>query len=302
MNYRYIDTHAHVNINAFKEDWKEVIEGAREAGVAVCNVGTQKDTSARAVEIAEAFTDGVYAIVGLHPVHTSSSYHDKKELGENMKGFTSRGEEFDADFYRDLAKSKMVIAIGECGLDYYRLESDTKEIQQKVFIEQIKLANELNLPLMIHARDAQGNPESATSEVGVGLPAAASAQVGSVYDDVYEILKKHAKVKGNIHFYAGTLEQAKKFWEIGFSTSFTGVITFTHDYDEVIKNAPLDMLHAETDCPYVAPVPFRGKRCESHMVQEVYKKIALIRGEDEEKVRVQLIENAQKLYFSRESK
>lgn len=279
---KYIDTHAHVNINAFKDDWKEVVSKCEDEGVAIINVGTQQDTSKRAVEIAEA-CDNCYAVIGLHPVHTSASYHDEKELGENMKGFTSRGEIFDPDFYRELAKSERVVAIGETGLDYYRLESDTKDKQMEAFIAQIELANELNLPLMIHTRDAVGNSASA-------------AAVGSVYDDVYEVLKQYAKVPGNIHFYAGNWEQAKKFFDIGFTVSFTGVITFAKDYEEVVKNAPLEMIHAETDCPYVAPVPHRGRRCEPWMVKEVYKKIAEIKGKDEEKVRLQLLKNTTRLY------
>jgi len=285
MSYKYIDTHAHVNINAFKEDAEAVISKCKEEGVMMINVGTQQDTSKRAVELAEKYNN-CYAIVGLHPVHTSASYHDESELGENMKAFTSRGEEFDIDYYRNLAKSNKVVAIGECGLDYYRLEKDTKAVQEKAFIEQIELANELGLPLMIHTRDAKGNSASAKADAGVG----------NVYDDTYEILKAHAKVRGNVHFYAGNYEQAKKFFDIGFSVSFTGVITFAKDYEEVVRNAPLDMIHGETDCPYVAPIPYRGQRCEPWMVQEVYKKIASIRGEDEELVRAQLVENARHLY------
>lgn len=285
MSYRYIDTHAHVNINAFKDDAEAVISRCAEEGVAIINVGTQQDTSKKAVELA-ATHDNCFAIIGLHPVHTSASYHDEQELGENMKGFTSRGEEFDAAYYKELAKSGKVVGIGECGLDYYRLEADTKEVQEKAFIAQIELANELGLPLMIHTRDSKGNSASAK----------ASAGVGNVYDDTYEILKAHARVPGNVHFYAGTYEQAKRFFDIGFSVSFTGVITFAKDYEEVVRNAPLDMIHAETDCPYVAPVPYRGQRCEPWMVKEVYKKIAEIRGEDEEKVRGQLVQNAKRLY------
>ncbi len=284
MNYKYVDTHAHVNINAFKDDTEAVITRCREEGVAMINVGTQADTSARAVELAEAH-DGVYAVIGLHPVHTSASYHDEQELGENMKGFTSRGEVFDTETYRTLAAGKKAVAIGECGLDYYRLEKDTRAVQEQAFIEQIELANELNLPLMIHTRDAKGN--SASSK---------AAGVGNVYDDTYAILKEHAKVPGNIHFYAGTWEQAKQFFDLGFTVSFTGVITFAPDYEETVRNAPLDMIHAETDCPYVAPVPYRGKRCEPWMVKEVYRKIAEIRKEDEELIRAQLVENARRLY------
>lgn len=281
--YKYIDTHAHVNINAFAEDRQEVVDRARGEGVAHINVGTQYDTSAHAVELAEQFDDGVYAIVGLHPIHTSASYHDEQELGPESKGFSSRGEVFDADAYRKLAASEKVVGIGECGFDYYRLEEDTKEKQEAAFIAQIELANELELPLMIHTRDAKGNEASAAS-------------VNNVYDDTYAVLKQYAKVPGNVHFYAGTYEQAKRFFDIGFSVSFTGVITFAKDYEEVVRNAPLDMIHAETDCPYVAPKPYRGQRNEPLYVKEVYKKIAEIRGEDEEEVRVQLMENARRLY------
>lgn len=284
--FQYIDTHSHVNINAFSDDWQDVISRTRAHKVAHINVGTQQDTSKRAVELAEGANDAVYAIVGLHPVHTSASYHDESELGENMKAFTSRGEVFDKDFYRELAKSDKVVAIGECGLDYYRLESDTRKIQEESFIAQIELANELGLPLMIHTRDSKGNSASAKEEAGVG----------NVYDDTYAILKQYAKVPGNIHFYAGSYEQAKKFFDLGFTVSFTGVITFSRDYDETIKNSPLDRIHAETDCPYVAPIPFRGARCEPLMVIEVYKKIAEIRNVDLEIVRQQLVENAQRLY------
>lgn len=290
MEWRYCDTHAHVNLNAFEDDRDEVVGRAREAGVAHINVGTQIDTSKKAVEIAEQYDDlpaqagGVYAIVGLHPIHTSASHHDEQELGEESKGFTSRGEEFDADAYRELAKSEKVVGIGECGFDYYRVEKNTREIQEEAFIAQIELANELGLPLMVHTRDAKGNSESA------------KAKDRSAYDDVYDVLKQYAKVPGNMHFYAGTWKQAKKFFDIGFTISFTGVITFTSDYDEIVKNAPLDMMHAETDCPYVAPKPYRGERNEPLHVREVYERIAETRGEGEEKIRLQFIKNAERLY------
>lgn len=276
MNYRYVDIHAHVNINAFKDDWQDVIERTRAAGVAHINVGTQYDTSTRTVEIAEQYEDGVYSVVGLHPIHTSASYHDSQELGEESQGFTSRGEAFDAEKYRTLLASDKVVAIGECGLDYFRQTEDTRALQEEAFIAQIELANELNKPLMLHIRTGEG-PRNA-------------------YDDAYAVLKAHARVPGNVHFYAGTLEQAKRFFDLGFTVSFTGVITFTHDYDEVVKGAPLDMIHAETDCPYVAPKPYRGTRNEPIYVQEVYRKIAELRGDDDEVVRTQLLANAQRLY------
>jgi len=135
---------------------------------------------------------------------------------------------------------------------------------------------------MIHTRGPKPGEESPTGR--------------SVYEDVYEILKQHAKVPFNVHFYAGTLEEAKRFFAIGGTISFTGVVTFAKAYEDIIKAVPLDKIHAETDCPYVAPVPYRGQRCEPWMVKEVYKKIATIRGEAEEQVCEQLLQNAQQLY------
>ena len=118
----------------------------------------------------------------------------------------------------------------------------------------------------------------------------------NAYADSLEILKKYSKVKGVSHFFAGSLEDAKNFLNFGFTLSFTGVITFARQYDEIIKNIPLDKIHAETDSPYVAPIPYRGKRNEPTHVIEVVKKIAEIRGEDLETVRVQLLENAKRTF------
>src|SRR3989344_4774731 len=154
MNIRYIDNHAHLNFRAFDADYKEAIKLAQEAGVAIINVGTQKDTSKRAVEIAEEAA--CFAIVGLHPVHTSKSFHDEKEIGEGGKEFTSRGEIFDYEYYKKLGTHPKVVGIGECGLDYFRLEEDTKEIQKNVFEEQIKLSIDVGKPLMLHIREAYG--------------------------------------------------------------------------------------------------------------------------------------------------
>ncbi|MFZ2886302.1 MAG: TatD family hydrolase [Minisyncoccia bacterium] len=272
---KYFDAHTHVNFIAFKDDMDAAIARAAEAGVGMNTVGTQFDTSKDAVAIAEKY-ENVYATIGLHPIHTGKSYHDEKELGEGGKAFTSRGEDFDAAAYEELGKSPKVIAIGECGLDYFRLEEKTKETQEKAFIQQIELANKLQKPLMLHIRPSKGSDDA--------------------YDDALEILKAHAKVKGDSHFFAGSWQAAKKYLDFGIVLSFTGVITFAHDYDEVIKNAPLDMLLIETDAPYVAPVPYRGKRNEPAYVIEVAKAIARIRGEDEEKVREQLLTNARNLF------
>ena len=281
MKYTHIDTHTHLNLSAFNEDREEVLVRTKAEGVAHINVGTKESTSQKAVEIAES-NEGAWAIVGLHPIQTTPDYHDEETVGENGQPFTSKGEEFNSAFYRELAKSKKVVGIGECGFDYFHCGTETYEVQEREFIKQIELANELNLPLMIHTRDPKPGAESPTGR--------------SVYEDVYQTLKQYAKVKGNVHFYAGTYEQAKKLFELGFTVSFTGVITFAKVYEEVVKDVPLDLMHAETDSPYVAPVPHRGKRCEPIYVKEVVNKIAEIKNLPLEEVQQQLLKNAEQLY------
>lgn len=311
----YIDTHAHLNLSAFDDDREAVIARCAEEGVRVINVGTKESTSKLAVELADQH-DHLYAIVGLHPIQTTPRYHSEEEVGG--PAFTSKGEVFDTEFYRDLAKSKKVVGIGECGFDYYRMSeglaedsaggnglcrtermkgassaywhngAETYEIQEAAFIEQIKLANELQLPLMIHTRNPKPGETSPTGR--------------SVYVDVYEVLNQYAQVPFNVHFYAGTWAEASQFIDIGGTISFTGVITFPahkpgiQDYLDVVAAAPLDKIHAETDCPYVSPVPHRGQRCEPWMMKEVVATIATIKKLPEAAVHEQLWQNAQQLY------
>ncbi|MBY0309784.1 TatD family hydrolase [Patescibacteria group bacterium] len=285
MTWQYIDTHAHVNLSAFNGDREVVLARAYEAGVAHINIGTKRSTSARAVEIAEAHDDGsntIWAIVGLHPIQTTPGSHGEEEIGEGGVPFVSRGEVFDVEYYRALARHKKVVGIGECGFDYYHCDASTYEAQEDAFIAQIRLANELKLPLMIHTRDPKPGEPTPTGN--------------SAYDDVLRLLREHAVVPGNVHFYAGSDEQAKQFFDIGFTISFTGVITFARAYEELVKAVPLDRMHAETDCPYVAPVPYRGQRCEPAHVIEVVKKIADLKNLDIRVVSEQLAENARSLY------
>ncbi len=267
---KYIDIHCHLNFKVFEEDKDEVIKRALKNDTYLINVGTQINTSKKAVEIAHQYKEGVYAIVGLHPIHTGASFHDEKELGEGGQEFTSRGEIFDKEIYRELLKDPRVVALGECGLDYFRTEPESLKKQKRVFIEQIELANETRKPLMLHVRDA--------------------------YADTLQILKEHAKVKGVVHFFVGNAEEAKGFLDFGFMISFSGVLTFTHDYDEVVKNTPLNMILTDTDSPYVAPVPYRGKRNEPLYVKEIVKKIAQIKNLSEEEVANAVIENAKRVF------
>ncbi len=274
MTFRFFDAHTHVQFAVFAGDYKEVINRALSQGVGLINIGTQKNTSLRAVQIAEEYKSGVYAVVGLHPIHTEKSYHDEKELGagESAREFTSRGEEFDYDFYKKLAENGKVLAIGECGLDYYRLGEETKKRQADTLIKQIELAKEIGKPLMIHCREA--------------------------FEDLIKILtpNAHGLMPSVVHFFSGVKEDAKKLLDLGFSFTFGGVITFTRDYDEIIKFIPVDRILSETDAPYVTPAPYRGKRNEPVYVIEVVKKLAEIKGVEFEKMRERILENVKRVF------
>jgi TatD DNase family protein len=298
----YFDAHTHAHFAAFEDDSAEVIQRALDAGVWMVNVGTQKDTSRRAVEIARGYKEGVYAAVGIHPVHTSKSYHDVQELGlamdspfgkgggesasRGISGFTSREEEFVRDYYLELACDPKVVAIGECGLDYYRsprtdadaTQTDAEAIKEKqrtVFAKHIELAREVGKPLMIHCRAA--------------------------FPDLIKLLKAYplklnAQAPGIIHFFSGSLDDAKALLAMGFAFTFGGVVTFSRDYDEVIKMLPMDRILSETDAPYVAPAPYRGKRNEPAYVVEVVKKLAELKGVPVEEMAKVTFENAKRIF------
>ncbi len=297
MTLRLYDTHAHTQFNAFKDDGHEVIRRTLAAGTWMNLIGSQIDTSKRAVEYAEKYTEGVYAIVGLHPTHLFSTYVDEDEIQ-----FKSREEEFDPAVYRELAKSKKVVGIGECGLDYYRLSealeksehdhdrlgptpalAEVKEKQKVVFRQQLDLAHELNLPLSIHCRDSS-----------TGLTAGA-------YDDLYDVLVEKTytpSLQAAMHCYLGTWEQAQKFLDLGLSISFSGIVTFksAKALQEVARQVPLDRLLVETDCPYLTPEPHRGERNEPAYVEFVARKIAELKGVSFDEVARVTTENARKLF------
>ncbi|TSC68906.1 MAG: TatD DNase family protein [Parcubacteria group bacterium Gr01-1014_66] len=272
------DVHTHTHFAAFADDTDAVIRRALEAGVWIVNVGTQRDTSAGAIETAHQYQEGVYATIGLHPVHTAKSYHDAEELGSTAgaKGFTSRGEEFDHDYYFKLGQNKKVVAIGECGLDYYRLVEDSKSKQKIAFEQQIELAKELGKPLMIHCRNAFGDLIPLLKAESRKLKAGASP--------------------GVVHFFSGTKEDARNLLDLGFSFSFGGVITFARDYDEVTRYIPIERMLLETDAPYITPVPYRGKRNEPIYIIEVAKKLAEIKELAFEMVAQKTTEHARKVF------
>jgi len=277
---KYIDIHGHLNFQAYDLDRDEVVTRAVNAGVAMISVGSQIDTSKKALEMAYKYPDS-YACVGLHPIHTSFSEHDSAELGGEGKGFNSRGETADFEAYLKMAADPKTVAIGECGLDYYHVEPEAGEKQKIAFGTMIEVANKVNKPLMLHLRSP------GPTYKGPAL---------SAYRDAHEILKAKSKVLGNLHFFAGDIEEAKLFLDLGYSFSFTGVVTFARNYDEVIKYIPADRIMSETDCPYVTPVPYRGKRNEPVYVIEIVRALANIRGLEEGKLAEQIMENAQKFF------
>lgn len=280
MTPRLIDVHTHTQFAAYHQDRDAVIQRALDAGIWMINVGTQRDTSQAAIDLAHKY-NGVFATVGLHPIHTEKSFHDVEELdaapsgGEpRLDGFTSRREDFDYDYYKNLAQDPKVVAIGECGLDYYRLTEDTKNKQAEVFIKQIKLAHEIKKPLMIHCRNA--------------------------FTDLIQLLTFRSQLlaspPGVCHFFTGSKEDAEKLMDLGFSFSFGGVITFAREYEKLIKFIPLDRILLETDAPYVTPLPHRGKRNEPLYVEEVAQKIAKILNKDFEEIARATTENAIKIF------
>lgn len=226
-------------------------------GIGMIAVGTDFEMSVKAIELAKKY-DSIWATVGLHP-------------NDNLH------EELDIEKYRKLLKEPKVVAIGEMGLDYYRtVGGDLIAKQKDRFIKFLELARESNNPLILHCRDA--------------------------YTDMLEMLSSAetlfgaATLKGVVHSFTSSWEMAQKFIEQGFLIGLNGIITFTDQHDKLIKNIPLDKLLLETDAPYLAPVPYRGKRNESVYLEFIAKKIAELRDETVEKIAEQTRKNTEDLF------
>ncbi|MEK9152264.1 MAG: TatD family hydrolase [Patescibacteria group bacterium] len=278
-----IDAHSHINFNGYKNDADEVIRRAFDQGVSMLAVGSQFSTSERAVDYADRH-DGIWAVIGLHPIHLFEQFVDEEEIQ-----FKSRAEEFDPDAYRALAKrSKKVVAIGECGLDYYRLpegisQSEVAAKQKAVFRAQLDLSLDLGIPIMIHCREAHA--------------------------DVAEILEEYVAAGkrpiGDIHCFTGTWAEAERYLKLGFYISFTGVITYPpraaekargEILDDVVKKVPLEKMLVETDCPYLSPVPHRGKRNEPAFVRYVAEHVAKVKELPFDEVAAQTLRNTKTLF------
>ncbi|MCX6702088.1 MAG: TatD family hydrolase [Candidatus Zambryskibacteria bacterium] len=252
--FEYFDIHSHLCFPDYDSDREEQIEEMKKNKIATISVGVDFESSKKEVALAEKHKN-IFACVGQHPEDQNNDFNERLiELANNPK----------------------VVAIGECGLDYKA--KPTKEIQVKMFESQINLAIGIGKPLMIHVRSTDKIEYDA-------------------YKDTLNILENYAKkfgdkLSGNMHFFVGNTEILKRILNIGFTVSFAGVITFTNEYDECVKYVPSDMIMSETDSPFVAPIPYRGKRNSPLYVVEVVKKIAEIRNEPFDKIKTALQTNA----------
>lgn len=253
------DSHCHPQMAQYNNDRDEVIQRAFDAGVSMICVGMDLETSKQAIELAQKH-EGIWATVGLHP-------------NDNLN------EKFEPDKYRELLQQEKVVAFGEIGLDYYRTEKpEDQKFQKERFEQQLRLAEKLKIPVILHSRDA-----------GKG-------STGKVHEDMINILKNNFSGIGVAHSFTGTIEDAKKYLELGFNLGFNGILTFARQYDEMIKYVPLDRILLETDAPFLTPEPYRGKRNEPAHVVEVAKKLAELKNEPYEKVIEQTTENCKRLF------
>ncbi len=249
----FFDTHAHLNFSAFSKDRKKVINRSLKNRVWLINVGSQYENSKKAVEIASRFKEGIFASIGLHPIHAK--------------------EEFSYQKFKDLAKSKKVVAVGETGLDYKPEYARFKERQRVVFLEQLKLAQEFDLPVIFHCRMA--------------------------HNDLMSIIENQLKISnkelfGVVHCFTGKWQDAKKYLDMGFYLGFNGII-FKLNLGEVIKKIPLNKILIETDCPYLSP-PDMPDRNEPAFVSHIAKEIARIKNIDVEEVAKETTKNTRKLF------
>jgi len=271
-----IDTHAHINFSAYRDDSDEVIRRSLDDNIWLINVGSDYKTSKRALDIANKFQRGVYAAVGLHPIHTLE-YNDGKEI--------IPAEEFNYDVFEKLASFEKTIAIGEIGLDYYHFDQNTdilraKALQKEVFLRQLEIAAKNTLPVIIHCRQA--------------------------HDDMLVLLRKFKKEYrdilpndrpwGVMHCFSGDENLAWEYFNLGLIISFTGLVTFSKQWDDLIRKLPSDKFIIETDCPFMTPEPFRGKRNEPSFVRYVAKRIAEIKNLSYERIEEITTENAKKFF------
>jgi TatD DNase family protein len=280
----FFDTHCHAQFSAYTDDADFVVQETLQANTWMILVGTQSTTSQNAITIAKRFSEGVFAAIGLHPNHLHVMHFDEDELSVQ-----TRSERFDTQYYDALARDPHVVAVGECGIDLYRLPESLDrdavlETQKEQFRLQIAFADTHNLPLIIHCRDAH-------------------KEVLAILRDT--IARGGAKRRGVVHSFTGTWQEAEQYVALGFYIGFNGIITFpprktapeAHEaLLEAVRNVPLDRLLIETDAPYLSPVPKRGERNHPAHVRYVAERVAQLRGVTVEEIAARTTENARKLF------
>ncbi|MBA3047534.1 TatD family hydrolase [Patescibacteria group bacterium] len=276
----FIDTHAHINFSAFKQDADEVMRKSLAADTWMVVVGTDYKSSKLALDYANKYEKGVYAAVGLHPIHLQ----EVKADGEDYN-FVSRVEEFNYEMYERLGKLNKAVAIGEIGLDYHHINEnqnvlEAKEKQKKVFIEQFKLARDLDLPVIIHCRNAHDDMLAILEDL----------------KNKYKNLISKNRPWGVMHCYSGDENLAWQYFSLGLLISFTGLITFSAQWDDLIRKMPLEKVMIETDCPFMTPEPYRGQRNEPILVKYVAQRIAEIKNLSIERVAEITTKNAREFF------
>ncbi len=278
----FIDTHAHLNFAAYVRDRDKVIKKCLKEDIWMINVGTNYFTSQKAVEIAGRHETGVYASVGLHPINLATDLI-KQKIDHNelvAKEETPFEEEFDYEKYKELAQNEKVVAIGEVGLDYYwrpktkQKQKDFKFRQKQLMLEEVRLAQELDLPVIFHCRMA--------------------------HEELLETLKQEfifyeEAFRGAIHCFTGTTDQLKEYLNMGFHIGFNGII-FKMDLKEQIKKTPLDKILLETDCPYLPPPGYKQERNDPIGVKHIAQELAKIKKITPENIADQTTQNAKKLF------
>jgi len=271
---KLFDSHCHLQFPQFSDDREEIVSRLKQADIKIVNVGTNLEDSRKAVELTEKYPDIMWASTGVHPNDANS--------------------EIDFNEFKQLARDEKVVAIGECGLDYFRImnnESGIREKQKKTFTKQVELAKELKKPVVLHCRPSFGTQDACEDAI-----------------DIIENLKFKIENCGNgvAHFFSGSKETARKFLDLGFYISFAGPITFppkagqpradASEYKEIVEFVPMDKILVETDAPFAAPVPYRGKRNEPAYVEFIARQIAEWKGVSFDKVAVQTHNNAKALF------
>ena len=257
----FIDTHAHLNFNTFKDNADEIIRRCLDGGVLMINIGTNYETSKKAVETAERYKKGVFAAIGLHPINFDTGL-------VKIKNDELEGSHFEKEFYyekyKNLAKSNKVVAIGEIGLDYYWRPKTTrkkelfKQKQKELLVQELRLAKELNLPVIFHCRMA--------------------------HYDLIDFLANHQELKPKkavAHGFVGDLNQLRKYLNFGYYIGFNGIIFKKIEginFEENIKHTPSDRILIETDCPYLSPPSFFEKKNNPLGVKCVVEEIARIKN------------------------